>query len=102
MYELLKNYIENTGLWNTKRVSFVDFKENEEVEFIRDEENYSIMYTELKKELIKKKYIVDKNKFYEKLKTMVDETIFNPEHYKFEKCNKLETILSLWFNVNGD
>ena len=100
MYTHLKNYIEDTGAWNTKRVIFVDFKESQEVEFIRDEDNYSIKYTELKTELIIKEYRMDKDKFYNKLKIMVNETLFNPEHYKFEKYNKLETLLSLWFNVD--
>lgn len=102
MYKHLKNYIENAGVWNAKRVIFVDFKENEEVEFIRDENDYSITYTELKKELIKKEYIMNKNEFYNKLKIMINETLFKPEHYKFEKYNKLETLLSLWFNVSDN
>lgn len=99
MYEHLKNYIEDVGIWNIKRVIFVDFKEKMQVEFTRDNDIYSITYTELKK-LKEKNYTVNRNKFYEKLEIMVNETLFKPEHYKFEKYNRLGTILSLWFNVN--
>lgn len=96
----LKNFIENDGLWRTKRVNFVDFKTFQEIEFIKDDGVYKIISTFSENDKLKKnKYEVSKKVFYEKFKTMIENTVYNPENYKLNKFNKYGTLLSLWFNM---
>ena len=99
MYMQLRNILEKNTIWHTSRVAFVDFKENQEIEFCKNNDNYTITVIEkIFSNFEKKTYSLDKNSFYEKLKTMIENTVFNPENYKFNKYNKYGTLVSLWFN----
>lgn len=94
-----KNFIEKKGIWNTKRVIFTDYAKRQEVEFIRDNEDYKIQINYFIKDDFKKEnYPVKKDAFYKKLSDIVENTIYNKKDYKLTNYIKLETLLAVKFN----
>lgn len=94
-----KNFIEKRGIWNTKRVTFTDYNKRQEVEFIRNNEDYKIQINYfVKSEFKKESYPIKKDAFYKKLSDIVENTIYNKKDYKLTNYIKLETLLAVKFN----
>ena len=94
-----RNFIEKKGIWNTRRVTFTDYDKRQEVEFIRNNEDYEIKINYfVKSDFIKEKYTVKKGTFYKKLSEIVENTIYNKKDYKLTNYIKLETLLAVKFN----
>lgn len=94
-----KNFIEKESIWNTRRVTFTDYNKKQEVEFIKDRENYKIQINHFVKDEFKKEsYPVKKDIFYKKLSDIVENTFYNKKDYKLTNYIKLETLLAVKFN----